>query len=221
MPGSIPARHSGVEALQQALGLVAALGGGQLQPVAGLQRLAMARLAVEPAEFQLGSPVTGAGGLAQQLQADAAIAGVAAVAAQQLAQPALGNDHAFTGWALEQASGETLDAGVVPQAGTIEEPGGQTSRQVVIRIEATTGQNARLHVSKGWLRGAPLYSLFLPGKDLPNPANRALEQLLGKSTEAVDNSVDNLVETFLTPRCPRLRVKLVLFSPMKKFLIFH
>jgi hypothetical protein len=83
------------------------------------------------------------------------------------------------------------------------------------------GQNARLHVSDGWLRGAPLYSLFSPGKDLPNAPNRALEQLLRQSTEAVDNYVDNLVETFLTAHCLRPRLKLVLFSPVKKILIFH
>jgi hypothetical protein len=83
------------------------------------------------------------------------------------------------------------------------------------------GQNARLHVSNGWLRGAPLYSLFSPGKDLPNAQNRALEQLLGQSTEAVDNYVDNLVETFLTAHGLGPWLKLMLFSPMKKSLIFH
>lgn len=75
LPGSIPARGSGVEALQQPSGFVRALGGGGLQPVAGLQRLALARLAVVPAEFQLGAQVAGTRGLAQQLQADAPIAG--------------------------------------------------------------------------------------------------------------------------------------------------
>ncbi|WJN60951.1 hypothetical protein OH686_19575 [Pseudomonas sp. SO81] len=37
----------------------------------------------------------------------------------------------------------------------------------------------------------------------------------------MDNYVDNLVETFLIAQCLRPRLKLMLFSPMKKFLIFH
>ena len=69
-----------------------ALGSRQFQPVPGLQRLALTRLAIEAAELQLGAQVAGAGRLAQQLLADAAITRVAAVATQQLTEAALRRD---------------------------------------------------------------------------------------------------------------------------------
>lgn len=128
MPGSIPARSSGVEALQQARGLLRALSGGQSQPVTRLLRLA-----VQTSQFQLGTRIAGARGLAQQFEADATITRIAAVAAQQLAEPALGSHHALAGRLLEQAAGEVLDAGVMPQSGTIQEPECQANRQAVAR----------------------------------------------------------------------------------------
>ena len=73
-----------------------------------------------PAEFQLGAQVARARRLAQQLQADAPIAGVAAVAAQQLAQTALGNDHALACRLLEQTPGNVFDVGVFAQAWAIQ-----------------------------------------------------------------------------------------------------
>ena len=117
-----------IETLQQAHGFVGTLGSGKLQPVPGLQRLALTRLAIEAAKLQLSSQVAGAGGLTQQLLTDTAIAGIAAIAAQQLAEAALRRDHALAGRLLEQASGEALDGGVMPQAGTIEQPESQTNR---------------------------------------------------------------------------------------------
>jgi hypothetical protein len=212
-----------IETLQQAGGLVGTLASGQLQPVPGLQRLALTRLAIQTTELQLGAYVTGTRRLTQQLLADTSVTGVATVTAQQLAKATLRCDHALARRLLEQAPGEMLDRGVVPQAGAVEQPEGQTNRQAITQVGLMLGggQNARLHVSNGWLRGAPLYSLFPSGKDLPNMQNRALEQLLGQSTEAVDNYVDNLVETFLIAHCQGLSLKLMIFSPMKKLLIFH
>ncbi|MBD9481996.1 hypothetical protein IB229_03365 [Pseudomonas sp. PDM14] len=69
--------------------------------------------------------------------------------------------------------------------------------------------------------GAPLYSLFFSGKDLPKAGELALERAPGQSTEAVDNSVDNLMKTKLTSDGVGPEVKLVLFSPTKKVLIFQ
>ena len=61
----------------------------------------------------------------------------------------------------------------------------------------------------------------MPGKDLPNTQKRGLEQLLRQSTEPVDNFVGNLVETFLAAHVMRLPVKLMIFSPTNKFLIYQ
>lgn len=208
-------RRSVAEVLQQAHSLVRTLGSGQFQPMTSLLRLTLTRLAIGTTKLDLRPHVTGAGSLAQQFETDATVTGVTTVATQQLPQAALGGDDALAGGLLEQAPGEMLDAVAVPEVGTIEQPEGQTYRQAIgtIGLELGGGQNARLHVSNGWLRGAPLYSLFLPGKDLSNARNSALEQLLRQSTEAVDNYVDNLVETFLIPHYQRLRLKLMLFSP--------
>lgn len=208
-------RRSVTEVLQQARSLVGTLGSGQFQPVASLLRLTLTRLAIGTTKLDLRPHITGASGLAQQFEANATVTSVTTVTAQQLAQATLGSNHTLASGLLEQAPGKMLDAVAVPEVGTIEQPEGQAHRQAIgtIGLELGSGQNARLHVSNGWLRGAPLYSLFLPGKDLSNTRNRALEQLLRQSTEAVDNYVDNLVETFLIPHCQRLRLKLMLFSP--------
>lgn len=208
-------RRSVTEVLQQARSLVGTLGSGQFQPVASLLRLTLTRLAIGTTKLDLRPHITGASGLAQQFEANATVTSVTTVTAQQLAQATLGGNHTLAGRLFEQTPSKMLDAVAVPEVGTIEQPEGQAHRQAIgtIGLELGSGQNARLHVSNGWLRGAPLYSLFLPGKDLSNTRNRALEQLLRQSTEAVDNYVDNLVETFLIPHCQRLRLKLMLFSP--------
>lgn len=151
LPGSIPVRGSGVEALQQANGLVGTLRSGSFQPVASLQRLTLTRLAVVPAKLQLGPQIARAGRLAQQLQADAPITGIAALAAQNLTQTALGNHHALTRRLLEQAPGNTLDAGVMAQTRTVKQPESQAQRQTLLwrRLRRTDKQDARLHVSIG------------------------------------------------------------------------
>ena len=117
------------ELAQQALGLLRTLGGGQFQPVAGLLRLVAARLAVEPAELQLRSPIAGARGLAQQFQADTPVAGIAAIAAQQLPQATLRQHHALACRLLEQANGETLHARRVAQTRTVQQPECDTQGQ--------------------------------------------------------------------------------------------
>ncbi|GLH36638.1 hypothetical protein RS1P1_09210 [Pseudomonas moraviensis] len=73
-------------------------------------------------EFLLRAPVTGTGGLTQQLLTDTPVTRVAAFTADQLAKTALRGDHAFTGRLLEQTAGEMLGAGAIAQARGIEQP---------------------------------------------------------------------------------------------------
>ena len=75
-------------------------------------------------EFPLRTTVAGAGGLAQQILADSAIPGVAALTAHQLAKATLRHDHAFPGRLLEQAAGEVFGVLAVAQARAVEQPFG-------------------------------------------------------------------------------------------------
>jgi len=76
------------------------------------------------AQCTLGARVAGTGGLAQEVVADAAVPGIAALATHQQAQAALCRDHAFTGRLLEQTPGEMLDIGVIANARVIQQPQG-------------------------------------------------------------------------------------------------
>ena len=73
-------------------------------------------------EFLLCAPITGAGGLTQQLLTDTPVTGIAALTADQLAETALRSDYTFTGRLLEQAAREVFGAGAVAQARRIEQP---------------------------------------------------------------------------------------------------
>lgn len=76
----------------------------------------------EQAEFLLRTPVASAGGLAQQLLADASIPGVTALAAHQLAEATLRRDHAVARRLLEQAASEVLGVMAGAQARAVEQP---------------------------------------------------------------------------------------------------
>ena len=64
-------------------------------------------------QFTLSARVAGTGGLAQQVVADAAVPGIAALTAHQQAQATLRHDHPFTGGLLEQTPGEVLEIGTI------------------------------------------------------------------------------------------------------------
>ncbi|MBG6286861.1 hypothetical protein I5I61_05320 [Pseudomonas nitroreducens] len=77
--------------------------------------------------------------------------------------------------------------------------------------------------SEVWQRIAPVYQP-LAGSGLVRrngPGTRLLSKRSGQSTEAVDNSVENLLKTTHTPSelgpCDRL----VIFSPIKILFIFQ
>lgn len=75
-------------------------------------------------QFTLGAQVAGTGGLAQEVLADAAVPGIAALATHQQAQAALCHNHPFTRRLLEQTPGKMLDIGVVANARAIQQPQG-------------------------------------------------------------------------------------------------
>ncbi len=75
-------------------------------------------------EFLLRTPVTGTGGLAQQILTDTAIAGIAALAAHQLTETALRNNYAFARRLLEQAPGQVLGIAAVAKTRAVEQPFG-------------------------------------------------------------------------------------------------
>lgn len=76
----------------------------------------------ELAEFPLCTTVAGAGGLAQQLLANASIPCVTAFAAHQLTEAALRRDHAFARRLFEQAASEMLGVMAGAQARAVEQP---------------------------------------------------------------------------------------------------
>lgn len=76
----------------------------------------------EQAEFPLRATVASAGGLAQQLLADASISGVTTFATHQLTEAALRRDHAFARRLLEQAAREVLGIMAGAQARAVEQP---------------------------------------------------------------------------------------------------
>ncbi|MCY1553967.1 hypothetical protein D9M68_905020 [compost metagenome] len=146
-----------------------ALGCGLFQPVAGLLRLIDPRKAAQAAQLQLRAAVAGAGGLTQHVQADAAIAVIAAVAAEHLAQAALRCHHPVPRRLLEQFAGESLHARRLAQARAVQQPQGDARRQG-LRGGSGIGRDAVLHeFGAGGRKGAQLYSFFLAGKVLQLP----------------------------------------------------
>ena len=87
----------------------------------------------ELTQFTLGAHVAGTGGLAQEVMADAAVPGIAALATHQQAQAALCHDHTFTSRLLEQTSGEMLDIGVIADARAIQQPQGDLQGETLGR----------------------------------------------------------------------------------------
>ncbi len=100
---------------------------GQLQPMPGLLGLKSPRLAIQAAQLQLRAPITGTRCLAQQLDTDAPVAGIAALAAEHLAQSTLRLNHTLTRRLLEQTAGDAFHAGSFSQPRTVEQPGGDTN----------------------------------------------------------------------------------------------
>lgn len=107
----------GMQALEQSLRILRTLPGRQFQPMPRL--LGILRKA-QTGVFELGKSIPSPRCLTQQLVADASVACIAAIAAQQLSQATLGNHHAPTRRLFEQASGQVLDAGLDAQAGAVE-----------------------------------------------------------------------------------------------------
>jgi len=131
----------------------------------------------DQAEFLLRASVTGAGGLAQQVLADPAIPGIAALAAHQLAEATLRRDHPFPGRLLEQAAGEVLGILAVAKSRAVQQPFGHAhGKSLGSGNTRELGGNrfwsgTKLHKAL-WDRseGAPLYSFFRTGKVEKNPA---------------------------------------------------
>lgn len=136
------------QTLQQPLCLGAALGSGQLQPVARLLQLALAWLTIEATQLQLSTLIAGTRRLAQQLLTDAPITGIAAITAQQLAKAALGHHHPPPRRLLEQTSGQTLERRTLAQNGLIQQPAGQADGKATRhRAVGNGGQLAVLHAN--------------------------------------------------------------------------
>ncbi len=112
----------GVEVAQQPLGFVRALRRGLFQPMPGLLRFMLTRLAVQPTQLQLSPPLTRTRGLAQQLEANPAVTSIAAVTTEQLPQTTLRDYHTLAGRLLEQTYGETLDTDGMSQPWAVQQP---------------------------------------------------------------------------------------------------
>ncbi len=109
-----------LELLEQLLRLWRTLSRCQFQPMAGLLRFIVARLAIQLAEFQLGAHIAGAGGLAQQLKTHAPITRVAAITAQHLPQPTLRLHHTLQSRLLKQMTSKAFDARGVTEARIVQ-----------------------------------------------------------------------------------------------------
>jgi hypothetical protein len=76
----------------------------------------------ELAQFALGTAVAGTSSRAQQIVADAAVAGISALTAHQLAETTLRGDYTFPSRLFEQASSEVLDIAALPKARAVQQP---------------------------------------------------------------------------------------------------
>lgn len=76
----------------------------------------------EQTEFLLRAPIASAGGLAQQILANAPVPCVTAFAAHQLTEAALRRDYTFARRLLEQAASEVLGIVAGTQARAVEQP---------------------------------------------------------------------------------------------------
>jgi hypothetical protein len=83
----------------------------------------------EQTEFLLRTQVTGTRSLTQQVLADPAIAGIAALTAHQLAEATLRNHYTFASWLFEQSASEVFGITAVDQTRTVEQPFGNTYRK--------------------------------------------------------------------------------------------
>lgn len=209
------------EAAKQSQGLLRTLGGRLLQPVAPLLHLQRPCFAAMTAELQLRLNIASACSLAQQLEAKATIAGSAAVATEQPTKTALGSHHALARRLLEQMPGETLGTMGLADTRTVQQPGCHPYRQTHLDTGRRRGLDTNSHgEQQAILRRRALYSFLLPSKDLPKYDEEVLQASQGKSTEVVDNTVDNILSSFPRVDAFWARLELMLFSP-EKLLDFH
>jgi hypothetical protein len=87
----------------------------------------------EQTKFLLRATVAGAGGLAQQILTDATVPCVTALAAHQLAEAALRDDHAITRRLFEQATSEVFGVVTVAQTRAVEQPLGNANGKALGR----------------------------------------------------------------------------------------
>ena len=73
-------------------------------------------------QFALGASVAGASSRAQQIVTDAAVAGIPALTAHQLAETTLCGDYTFPGRLFEQTPSEVLDIAALPEARAVQQP---------------------------------------------------------------------------------------------------
>ncbi|CAI8981283.1 Acyl-CoA dehydrogenase [Pseudomonas serbica] len=85
----------------------------------------------DQAQFLLRTQVPCPCGLAQEILANPAIAGVTAFPAHQLPQPSLCSDDTFTRRLLEQMSGDVFDVRVFAQARAVQQPLGHPHRKAL------------------------------------------------------------------------------------------
>lgn len=116
---------------EQAPRFLGTSGGSQFQPVTRLVGRIDVRLRAQPAVLELGTPIARTGSLAQQFVANAPVAGIVAVLAEHLPEPALGYHHSLAGGLLEQATGKVLDARLVTQTRAVQQPEGHLQREAL------------------------------------------------------------------------------------------
>ena len=87
-------------------------------------------------QFLLGASIPCPRGRTQKILADTAIPGIPAFTAHQQTETALRSHHSFTGWLLEQTSGEVFDVGVFAQTRAVQQPLGHTHRKAFRRGDA-------------------------------------------------------------------------------------
>lgn len=172
-------------------------------------------------QFQLRTTVTRAGGLAQQLVTDTTVTGIATITAQQLAQPTLRLHATFQCWLLEQVAGQTFGTGRLPKARVVEQPERDAHGNVGTGRGRCRERSAR-HKYEGVTAGARHSTPFFAEVKTCQSRPIAFHEIgSAQSTEAVDNSVNNLGERGHRPDAMGLSVKLSIFSPTKKVHIFH
>lgn len=134
--------------------------------------------------------ITGTGGLAQQLLADAPIPLTATVQTQQQSQAPLRLDQTAARRALEQTARQALHRLASPQAGTVQQPAGQVQGQPITRKGGKSRQ--RLHGAAGKARqAAHSTGFFQRVKTCQESAELIHAGASEPSTVSVDNFVGN------------------------------